>query len=68
MVGKINMDEKTSLIAIVKLSAIIDVFNGILFAVGDDDYMKSIITEYIENIDALMKSIGEEISEKSSKQ
>lgn len=62
------MDEKTSLITIVKLSAIIDVFNGILYAVGDDDYMKSIITEYIENIDALMKSIGEEISEKHSKQ
>jgi len=62
------MDEKTSLITIVKLSAIIDVFNGILYAVGDDDYMKSIITEYIENIDTLMKSIGEEISEKHSKQ
>lgn len=62
------MDEKTALITIIKLSATIDIFNGILYAVGDDDYMKTIITEYIENIDALMKSIGEEISEKHSKQ
>ena len=48
-----NMDGKVSLITIIKLSAIIDILNGILYAVGDDDYMKS---------------IGEEISEKHPKQ